>query len=385
MRRSKPSTPEVAAFGATVAALRTVRQRIGLNERIIMVLSRRPFVLLLALSAGACGRSGRDHEADTTGAPLAGAQRPSPSSSVYKPDPDSTGDRLARLGVIFDPGRVRPGDSIGGLVVERIAANHTPMDSTLVGTAAFRGDIELAGHTMGHPEADAANEVCFEAGSVSAARLPRWSGDRRRAWFCFSNATAAARALGPPGMEWPARIVISHFVIHRGLTDEVNAAQFVRLAGVDASRSGDRAEVLERAAKDIVGFLQGDVNFETIRLADTVTLYLSPEGGGTRAAFTREQLRAPSSWVIPSRRKTYSFVPSRRLTKLTAKAGRHFNCLEYPLASRFRDLAKLPHVGVKLEPDRLTSCLESWNATFIFDSIAQPPRLVAAVYDQWEW
>lgn len=322
-----------------------------------MVLAHRTLALLLGLSTAACGRSGRDHEANT-GAPL---------------------------NVVFDPGSVRPGDSIAGLVVERIAANHTPMDSTFVGTAAFRGEIALAGRTVRHPEADAINEVCFEADSASAARLPRWSGDHRRAWFCFSNASAAARALGPAGTEWPARIVISHFVIHRGLTDEVNAARFERLAVDVTNRAGGRAEVLERAAKDIVGFLQGDVNFEKIRLADTVILYLSPEGGGTRAAFAREQLRAPPSWVIHSGRATYSFVPSRRLTKLTAKAGRHFNCLEYPLASRFRELAKLPHVGVKLEPDSLSSCLESWNVTFIFDSIARPPRLVAAVYDQWEW
>jgi hypothetical protein len=180
--------------------------------------------------------------------------------------------------------------------------------------------------------------------------------------------------------------VISHFVIHRGLTDEVNSAQFVRLAGVDSLRTGDRAETLERAAKEIIGFLRGRVGFEKIHLADTVVLYLSPEGGGTRTGFTRAQLSAPSSWMLHSGRSTYSFVPPQRLTKLTAKAGRHFNCLEYTLASRFRELAALPHVGVKLEPDGQTSCLETWNATFIFnDSRAQPPRLVAAVYDQWEW
>jgi hypothetical protein len=78
-------------------------------------------------------------------------------------------------------------------------------------------------------------------------------------------------------------------------------------------------------------------------------------------------------------------VPPHRLTKLTVKEGRHFNCLEYPLASRFPELAKLPHVGVKLEPDTARSCLQSWNATFVFDASAQSPRLVAAVYDQWEW
>jgi hypothetical protein len=313
-----------------------------------LAFTRRAPVLFLVLGITACGRATRDAVLDTASARVADTQPQSPPSSVYQPDPDTAGDRRARLGVVFDPGRVRVGDTIAGLVVERIAAHHTPLDSTLVGTAAFRGTIELAGSTIRHFEADATKEVCFDADSASAARLPRWAGDRRRAWFCFSNAAAAARALGPPRTEWPARVVISHFVIHRGLTDEVNAAQFVRLAGLDADRGGDRAMRLEQAAEEIVGFLRGNGGFETIHLADTVVLYLSPEGGGTRTGFTRAQLSAPSSWVLHSGRSTYSFVPPQRLTKLTAKAGRHFNCLEYPLASRFRELATLPHVGVKL-------------------------------------
>lgn len=152
-----------------------------------------------------------------------------------------------------------------------------------------------------------------------------------------------------------------------------------------ASVARDRAEELESTAREIVGFLRGDVSFETIRLADTVFLYLSPEGGGTGKAYTREQLREPSRWVLRSGRQTYGFAPPASLTKLTTKAGRHFKCLEYPLASLFPDLAELPHVGVKLEPDSAGSCLQSWNATFVFDASAQPARLVAAVYDQWEW
>jgi hypothetical protein len=152
-----------------------------------------------------------------------------------------------------------------------------------------------------------------------------------------------------------------------------------------ASVFRDRGQELERAAKELVGFLRDDVAFETIRLADTVVLYLSPEGGGTRTAFSRDQLRRPSQWVLRSGRQTYAFVPSPSLKKMTAKSGSHFKCLEYQLASLFPELAELPHVGVKLEPDSAGSCLESWNATFVFEESAQPPRLVAAVYDQWEW
>jgi hypothetical protein len=261
------------------------------------------------------------------------------------------------------------------------------MDSTLVGTAAFRGRIELSGATVRHPEADATKDVCFEADSASAARLPRWAGDRRRPWFCFSNASAAARELGPPRTERPAHVVISHFVIHRGLTDEVNAAQFVRLAGIDAIRARESADTLERAAKEIVGFLRGDIDFEKVKrlLADTVVLYLTPEGGRTAVALIGEERRDPSRWVLVSNRGTYSFVPPPTLTKLTVKEGRHFNCHETSLGSRFPELAAASHVGVKLEPDKLTSCLQTWNATFIFDWSTGRPRVVAAVYDQWEW
>jgi hypothetical protein len=133
------------------------------------------------------------------------------------------------MGVVFDPSRVRPGDTIAGLVVEKISATPTVVDSTLVGSIAFRGEIALTGATIRHPEADATNEVCFEADSASTERLPRWSGDRRRAWFCFSNAPEALRELGRPQPERRAQILISNFVIHRGLTDAVNAARFIRV------------------------------------------------------------------------------------------------------------------------------------------------------------
>lgn len=152
-----------------------------------------------------------------------------PSEGIGQADPDPEGAARAQLGVVFDPSQIKPGDSIAGLVVEKISATRTVMDSTYVGTAAFRGEVELTGSTMRHPEADAASEVCFGADSASAARLPRWSGDRRRAWFCFWNKDAAARALGPARTERRARIVIANFVIHRNLTDAVNAARLVRL------------------------------------------------------------------------------------------------------------------------------------------------------------
>ncbi len=142
---------------------------------------------------------------------------------------------------------------------------------------------------------------------------------------------------------------------------------------------------LESAARELIAFLRGEAAFDRIRLADTVTLVLSPEGGSTRTPLTREQLRDPARWRVASGAQTYSFVPPARVTKLTTRAGSHFNCRETPLSSRAPDLARLPHVGVKLEPENAESCLQTWNVTFVFDPAARPARLVAAVYDQWEW
>jgi hypothetical protein len=135
-----------------------------------------------------------------------------------------------RPGIRFDPSTLRKGTSVGALVLDSIVVHQAVVESTHVGTARFRGEIQLRGWTMRHPDPDAYRVfTCFEADSSSAARLPRWSGDERRAWFCFSNRTEAAQALGPPSEGVPATIVVDQFTIHRGLSDEVNSARFVRI------------------------------------------------------------------------------------------------------------------------------------------------------------
>jgi hypothetical protein len=151
-----------------------------------------------------------------------------------------------------------------------------------------------------------------------------------------------------------------------------------------------RPEELVAAATEVVGFLRGDVPFARIRLADTVVLHLSPEGGGTRRAVARETLRHRSNWKVrPTRTSArgmdYSFVPHPRLTVLTTRFGRHLNCMESDLSSRSAELALLPHVGTMLSPTDQNSCMQTWNLTLVFDPVAKPPTLVAAVYDQWEW
>jgi len=153
-----------------------------------------------------------------------------------------------------------------------------------------------------------------------------------------------------------------------------------------SSASSARApETFTATATRIVAFLRGHAQLDLQLLADSVTLYMSPEGGGSSARFTRDQLSDPSAWAVKARNHRYAFTPPITATKLTTRFGRHLNCLEYPLASRFPQLASLPHVGTKLESENATSCLSTWNVTFVFDSTRGPPRLVAAVYDQWEW
>jgi hypothetical protein len=142
---------------------------------------------------------------------------------------DIVGHGTPRPGIRFDPAKVRRGSTVGELVIDSIIARQAVADTVYVGTARFRGAIELSGWTMRHPDPDAYRVVtCFEADTSSAARLPRWDGDERRAWFCFSNRAEAAQALGPPSAGVPATIVVDQFTIHRGFSDEVNSARFIR-------------------------------------------------------------------------------------------------------------------------------------------------------------
>ena len=150
-----------------------------------------------------------------------------------------------------------------------------------------------------------------------------------------------------------------------------------------------RRAAIEQSARDVLSFLRNQESFVALALADTVELHLAREGAGTSTGVSvrlaRGTLRDRDAWRIRAGDRWYSFVPPKGLTKTTARAGTHFNCREIPLASRVPVLAGRPHVGVLLEPPESTSCLETWNATFVFDTSTATPRLVAALYDQWEW
>ena len=145
---------------------------------------------------------------------------------------------------------------------------------------------------------------------------------------------------------------------------------------------------LTNAATTIVAFLQGTASFEQIHVADKVSLYLSPEGGGTRRELSRDMLRDRFDWKVRSEAfdHAYAFVPPDGDWELTTRVGRHLNCsYDYALETRVEHLAALPHVGTTLYPRNGDSCLQSWNLTFVFDPEVRPPTLVAVIYDQWEW
>jgi hypothetical protein len=143
---------------------------------------------------------------------------------------------------------------------------------------------------------------------------------------------------------------------------------------------------LDDAARRIIAFLRGEVPFDRIRVADTVTFHVRPDGVEARTTtLGRRQLRDRSNWKVNALGAAASLVPHRDLTRLTTRVGGHLNCFEYRLSSRFPDLARLPHVGTRLDPGEGASCLQTHNATFVFDPNAKPPTLVAVVYDQFEW
>ena len=171
--------------------------------------------------AAACQRDASPSRADS----LREATQHAPATSRGN---DSSPAQPARPGIRFNAVSARPGLTVGTLVLDTIEAQLAAVDSVWVGMARFRGELTLTGQTMRHFEPDA-RAVCFEADSASAARMPRWDGDNRRAWFCFENVEHASQVLAAPGVERKATLVVDRFVIHRGLSDQVNSARLVRV------------------------------------------------------------------------------------------------------------------------------------------------------------
>jgi hypothetical protein len=149
-------------------------------------------------------------------------------------------------------------------------------------------------------------------------------------------------------------------------------------ATIAPARSDDALTV---TAQKIIAFLRGEAGFDASLFADTVTLQIAPEAGGATRRIANAQLQDRNNWSVDH----WSLVPPKGSAKLTTKVGTHFRCQERSLDSVSHELAKLPHVGTKLEPDGADSCLQVWNLTLVFEGDTKTPRLVAAVYDQFEW
>lgn len=147
------------------------------------------------------------------------------------------------------------------------------------------------------------------------------------------------------------------------------------------ARPSPGAEDLRARAERIVAFLRGDAPPDTALLADSVTLYVAPEGGGERVTVAREALADRDAWRVGR----FALVPPDGPTELTTRVGTHFNCMPTMLSSLYSELARRPHVGVLLEPPERESCLQTWNVTLVFGGGGASPRLTAVVYDQWEW
>lgn len=78
-----------------------------------------------------------------------------PGTPSAPPEPQAHSAQPFRPGIRFDPTLVRPGDSVGVLVLDTIDAHATIVDSTRVGMAHFRGRIELSGRVVPHFDATA--------------------------------------------------------------------------------------------------------------------------------------------------------------------------------------------------------------------------------------
>ena len=166
--------------------------------------------------------------------------------------------------------------------------------------------------------------------------------------------------------------------------DSAVAPPVATTADTAAKAPAPSVEPLDSAARAIVAFLRREKAFSTIVLADSVELYVGKDNGATRTMYAREDLQRPSLWVARSPRGNYKLAPPTTHVVTTVKRGVHFNCTERKLGESFPQFARRPHVGVMLEPEFRENCLQTWNVTFVFDDAAKP-RLIAAIYDQFEW
>ena len=168
-------------------------------------------------------------------------------------------------------------------------------------------------------------------------------------------------------------------------SDTVNAVDSSGTMRGGARVAGAGDAELERAARSVVRFLRTGSSFDSLLLADTVELRVAPEGGGASRRVARQALRDRYAWTIGDGNRRVVLVPPVGHAAIDFAVGQHYRCQVQDLARSAQDWAARPHVGVRQQPDSAASCLQSWNATFVFDTAAGDPRLTGVLYDQWEW
>lgn len=155
----------------------------------------------------------------------------------------------------------------------------------------------------------------------------------------------------------------------------------------DPGASRVDASGLIHTAEHIVDFLSGRGTLDPSALADSVRLMVPPEAGGSAISVGREALRHRQAWRIPSvfGSDDISILPPPAATERTVREGAHLRCMDSDLARAVPEYAGAPHVGVMLRPPDAISCLQAWILTLVFERTDDGPRVIAAVYDQWEW
>jgi hypothetical protein len=128
----------------------------------------------------------------------------------------------------FDPDTLSVGDRVLGLVVEDLRLQ-TAFDSTRVGSVTFAGEAQISGTLVRHPDSDL-SAVCMDLDPASARRLPRWMGDTRRPWLCFSNDSLARTVLGARPIGSGVAVIIRRYQTVRSFSDAVDNAELVGVA-----------------------------------------------------------------------------------------------------------------------------------------------------------
>jgi hypothetical protein len=148
---------------------------------------------------------------------------------------DSVQPAPAPAQLVFDPGAIERGDTVGELTVVSKDVQRAAIDSVWVGDVLLEGDLVVQGVYQSHPDWPTVQAPCFHVTDpASAARVPRfapdaWTTTGAKTWFCFSNPDVALDVLGSPEQPHEMVIALSRYQIWRGLSDVNDAGELAEL------------------------------------------------------------------------------------------------------------------------------------------------------------